>query len=68
MVNAYWEPLQFELPENRAEKNWYRIVDTYLSSPDDFKKDRTLPEHTGFYELKPRSVVVLKEGSSKNKT
>lgn len=68
MVNAYWEPLQFELPENRAEKNWYRIVDTYLSPPDDFKKDRTLPEHTGFYELKPRSVVVLKEGSSKNKT
>uniref|UniRef100_UPI00404848D0 glycogen debranching protein GlgX n=1 Tax=Mariniflexile sp. TaxID=1979402 RepID=UPI00404848D0 len=67
MINAYWEPLPFELPENRAGKNWYRIVDTHLSHPDDFKRNELPLEHAGFYELKPQSIVVLKEGDASSK-
>ena len=35
MLNAYWEPLTFELPPVSAEQAWRRWIDTALDSPDD---------------------------------
>lgn len=37
MLNAYWEPLTFELPPISTESRqcWRRCVDTALASPDD---------------------------------
>ena len=64
MINAYWEALHFELPKSREGKNWCRIVDTCLAHPDDFPKNGELLPHSDSYELKPRSVVVLKERKS----
>jgi glycogen operon protein len=37
MLNAYWEPLIFEVPPTSKKKSghWRRWVDTSLASPDD---------------------------------
>ncbi|MGH7927469.1 MAG: glycogen debranching enzyme, partial [Candidatus Binatia bacterium] len=62
MLNAYWEPLTFELPPlpPDSERRWRRCIDTALASPDDFYPWETAPfvEH-GVYIVQPRSVVVL---------
>ncbi|MCB0534189.1 MAG: glycogen debranching enzyme, partial [Saprospiraceae bacterium] len=63
MVNAYWEPLTFELPKNRANKKWYRTVDTWKPHPEDFHKNGKLLSKVDFYEVMARSVVVLIEGN-----
>lgn len=60
ILNMFWEPLEFELPEPIGEKGWKRIVDTFLTAPDDF----SLPEQAPLvqdrvYRCGPRSVVVL---------
>jgi glycogen operon protein len=64
MLNAYWEPLRFELPppggENGAE--WRRWIDTALASPDDvlpWEKAPAVPDAT--YLVQPRSIVFLVE-------
>ncbi len=36
MLNAYWEPLEFELPPPGEGESWRRVVDTALPPPDDF--------------------------------
>jgi len=40
ILNAYWEPLEFELPaETAAGRNpWRRWIDTSLESPEDIGK------------------------------
>jgi isoamylase len=37
MLNAYWEPLRFELPPapEAGLRPWRRWLDTFLESPDD---------------------------------
>src|SRR6266849_6597579 len=37
IFNAYWEPLEFELPlvANGGRHPWHRWIDTFLDSPDD---------------------------------
>lgn len=35
IFNAYWEPLEFELPPLDGKANWRRWIDTSLDSPDD---------------------------------
>ena len=61
MLNAYWEPLTFELPPVAAESRgrWRRCVDR-AATPDDFCPWETAPfvEH-GEYIVQPRSMVVL---------
>ncbi|MGA8345395.1 MAG: glycogen-debranching protein, partial [Candidatus Sulfotelmatobacter sp.] len=57
MINAYWEPLQFQIQEGRPE-DWVRIVDTDLPSPGDFT-ERGLPLREPSYKVGPRSIVVL---------
>jgi isoamylase len=57
MINAYWEPQEFQVQEGKAQ-GWVRIVDTALASPDDFS-DRGEPLQALSYEMAARSVVVL---------
>jgi glycogen operon protein len=59
IFNAYWEPLEFELPAgNRGP--WRRWVDTALDPPHDIAPWREAPEIPGCtYLAGPRSVVAL---------
>ncbi|MXP22304.1 glycogen debranching protein GlgX [Gordonia sp. HNM0687] len=69
MVNAYWEPLSFEIPSTLSSTGesspWRRWVDTALPSPDDVGPWHTAPPVDGSeYTVQPRSVVVLiRDGS-----
>jgi glycogen operon protein len=57
MINAYWQALEFDIQEG-APKDWVRIVDTDLPSPDDFA-EHGLPLQQSRYQVAARSVVVL---------
>ena len=62
LFNAYWEPLNFELPPTHEQglTPWQRIIDTALDSPDDFCEIDCAPQITSdHYLVVPRSVVVL---------
>jgi isoamylase len=62
IFNAYWEPLEFELPlvENEKETSWKRWVDTSLAAPEDIVPWREAITVSGrSYRAGPRSVVVL---------
>jgi isoamylase len=62
ILNAYWEPLEFELPPVPDEGGgaWRRWIDTALESPDDIVKWQSAPPFTGkAYRAGPRSVAVL---------
>jgi len=59
-MNAYWEPLDFELPAPEGGKTWRRWIDTSLDSPNDIVAWQDAPAHTGrSYHAAPRSVVML---------
>ena len=63
MLNAYWEPLTFELPPvpaERQQQRWRRCIDTALASPDDFWPWEKAPfVEQATYVAQPRSVVFL---------
>jgi isoamylase len=61
MINAYWEPLDFELPPcGAAQGLWRRCIDTYLSPPEDICDLTEAPQLEGSsYRAQPRSVVLL---------
>jgi glycogen operon protein len=63
MINAYWEPLTFEVLSRGAgaHEGWHRLLDTSLASPDDIcdKPDEAPLVPEGSYLVQPRSVVVL---------
>jgi glycogen operon protein len=62
ILNAYWEPLSFELPPlpHGARGGWQRLIDTYLPSPEDFCDPGRMPSIAGqAYTAQARSVVVL---------
>jgi glycogen operon protein len=60
IMNAYWEPLQFELPPLEADRAWRRWIDTSLESPSDITSWEDAPMiGSGHYTAGPRSVVVL---------
>ena len=61
-LNAYWEPLEFQLPPIEEENGgpWRRWIDTFLDPPQDivpWQSASLIPEQT--YRAGPRSVVVL---------
>jgi isoamylase len=67
ILNAYWEPLEFELPaEKDAGGNpWRRWIDTSLESPHDIIDWPSAPTVTArTYRVGPRSVVVLIAGAA----
>ena len=66
ILNAYWEPLEFELPsESEADgQPWRRWIDTSLESPQDIVDWPAAPTVSAqAYRAGPRSVVVLIAGA-----
>lgn len=61
IMNAYWEPLDFELPPlPPGTGHWHRIIDTSKPSPDDFMHESRAPRvGTDTYPVTERSVVLL---------
>jgi glycogen operon protein len=62
MMNAYWEPLEFELPpvSGARARGWRRWIDTYLESPADICDFTGAPLVKGAaYHVHPHSIVVL---------
>jgi glycogen operon protein len=61
ILNAYWEPLDFELPPLGDQGFvWRRWIDTAFDSPDDIVARQSAPPHTGrTYRAGPRSMAVL---------
>jgi isoamylase len=66
ILNAYSEPLTFELPPVlEGERPWRRCIDTALPAPDDFRQMKSAPEFTAReYPVQPRSIVVLARASA----
>jgi glycogen operon protein len=65
ILNAYWEPLVFELPpvDGGGPWPWRRWIDTALGSPDDIVPWETAPPVPGLtYRAEARSVVALLAG------
>ena len=63
MMNAYWEPLDFELPptDDRGGNPWRRWINTALESPLDIVEWQKAPAISGRhkYRVEARSVVML---------
>jgi isoamylase len=62
MSNAYWEPLDFELPPvpETGVSGWQRWIDTALDSPEDIMDPPAAPLVPGTrYRVMPRSVAAL---------
>jgi len=62
ILNAYWEPLDFELPSmgDEARDPWRRWIDTSLDSPEDIGQWQTALPVPGYtYRAEAHSVVVL---------
>jgi isoamylase len=62
IFNAYWEPVDFELPPRPAGKaySWRRWIDTFLDSPRDIVEWDSSPAISGpAYRAGPRSTAVL---------
>jgi isoamylase len=63
ILNAFWEPLDFELPPSGDGDRWRRWIDTALDSPNDIVEWQSSPAVAGsVYQAQPRSVVVLFTG------
>ncbi|MBD2092603.1 glycogen debranching protein GlgX [Microcoleus sp. FACHB-1515] len=58
ILNAYWEPLKFELPPLDRAEAWYRVVDTSLPSPNDFADEPPIIK-SPTYAAEARSSVIL---------
>jgi isoamylase len=65
ILNAFWEPLEFELPSIPAGEPhpWRRWIDTHLAAPQDIVEWERAPSVPGpRYLTGPRSVVLLFAG------
>jgi glycogen operon protein len=59
MVNMYWEPLTFEIPQI-YERAWYTAVNTALPSPQDINAPgNEALVNSNHVEVSGRSIVVL---------
>jgi glycogen operon protein len=62
ILNAYWQPLEFELPavDEATGVHWRRWIDTALDSPADIVPWESAVPYSGHtYRADSRSVVVL---------
>src|SRR5581483_5876864 len=60
LMNAFWQPLVFELPGLTEGVTWRRWIDTALPSPDDIVDWTEAPAICcGTYRAEARSVVTL---------
>jgi glycogen operon protein len=65
ILNAYWEPLNFELPrvDKAGDPPWRRWIDTALDSPHDILQwEAAEPVHGSAYRAEAHSVVMLFAG------
>src|SRR5262249_3168090 len=59
ILNAFWEPLEFELPK-LENGTWRRWIDTSLDSPDDIVPwEQAVPIQGSTYRVEGRSVAML---------
>jgi len=62
ILNAFWQPLDFELPpiDAGSQTSWRRWIDTSLESPNDIVPWESAPSVSGStYRASPRSVALL---------
>jgi isoamylase len=60
ILNAYWEPLSFDLPPPPKGFRWCRWIDTFQDAPQDIVDWEQAPAVAGAsYRVGPRSVVML---------
>jgi glycogen operon protein len=60
ILNAYWKPLEFELPRPECGTPWRRWIDTSLDSPHDIVPWDDAPPISGnAYRVESRSVALL---------
>jgi glycogen operon protein len=61
ILNAYWEPLTFELPPPAGvHQGWHRGIDTSLDQPEDIcDGPDAAPIVDETYRVEPRSIVLL---------
>ena len=60
ILNAHWEPHEFELPKPDNDEPWRRWIDTALESPEDISPWESGPKvNTETYPAQARSVVLL---------
>jgi glycogen operon protein len=62
MLNAYWEPLEFEVPSADGTKppGWRRCIDTAAPPPEDVRAWADAPCHeTPHCVVQPRSLILL---------
>jgi glycogen operon protein len=60
VLNGYWEPLDFELPEPPAGEHWRRWIDTSLDSPHDIVPWENAPAISGnTYRVASRTIAML---------
>ena len=60
MINAYWEPLEFEIPPGSGGEPWRRVIDTFHDSPDDIRDWADAPAvAASTYTVHPRSLALL---------
>ena len=65
ILNAYWEPLDFELPFLESGNYWHRILDTALPAPNDFSDlEVAVKIDQDNYLVTARSSVILMEKTS----
>jgi len=64
ILNAFWEPLHFELPQLKDQEGTWRLwIDTALDPPRDIVEWQATPPVPGAsYQAGPRSVVALIAG------
>ena len=68
ILNAFWEPLDFELPKVANGGIWRRWIDTTLDSPQDIVAWQSAqPVSSDVYRAGPRSVVMLASGTAFDK-
>ncbi|HWL70243.1 MAG TPA: hypothetical protein VNS22_17940, partial [Geminicoccus sp.] len=64
ILNAYWEPLTFELPWPGEEPPWRRWIDTSLPSPEDIVPWHAAPPvPEAHYQAAAHSLVALMAGT-----
>jgi glycogen operon protein len=69
MVNAFWQPLEFQLPDAGADHTaWRRCIDTALASPHDISPWTDAPAvSAATYRVEARSVVILVAGAREHR-
>ncbi len=61
VANAFWEPLEFELPAVLRAQQWRRLIDTSLLSPHDILSSEEAPEvAAGSLVVPAHSITVLR--------